>query len=118
MSTVWKHVNAYLVRWLMRKCKSLARRKVGRGAPSGDWRNSFRAPLSIGDLANLIRGCLSEFGIVAPLGIIRVSELIAIIRDETDERLLLEARIAMSAVADQLHDLQARIKEIGRAIKA
>ena len=28
MSTVWKHVNAYLVRWLMRKYKSLARRKV------------------------------------------------------------------------------------------
>ena len=28
MSTVWKHVNAYLVRWLMRKYKSLARHKV------------------------------------------------------------------------------------------
>jgi len=28
MSTVWKHVNAYLVRWLIRKYKSLARHKV------------------------------------------------------------------------------------------
>lgn len=28
MSTIWKHVNAYLTRWLMRKYKSLARHKV------------------------------------------------------------------------------------------
>ena len=33
-------------------------------------------------LANLIRGCLGEFGIVAPLGIRRVSELIALINDD------------------------------------
>lgn len=69
-------------------------------------------------LANFIRSCLSEFGIVAPLGIKRVSDLVAIIRDEADERLLSDARIAMSAVADQLQDLQARIKEIERAIRA
>jgi len=28
MSAVWLHMNAYLVRWLMRKCKSLARHKT------------------------------------------------------------------------------------------
>ncbi len=28
ISTIWKHVNAYLVRWLMRKYKRLARRKL------------------------------------------------------------------------------------------
>jgi len=28
MSTIWKHVNAYLVRWLMRKYKRLARHKT------------------------------------------------------------------------------------------
>src|SRR5215472_13615858 len=33
-------------------------------------------------LANLIRGCLGEFGIVAPLGIRRVSELITVINDD------------------------------------
>src|SRR4029077_21283213 len=27
-STIWKHVNAYLVRWLMRKYKRLARHKL------------------------------------------------------------------------------------------
>src|SRR5262250_3897424 len=59
-------------------------------------------------LVNLIRGCLGEFGIVAPLGIRRVSELIAVIK----------ARIAMRAVADQLCDLQKRIKEIEQAIRA
>ena len=53
-------------------------------------------------LANLIRGCLGEFGIVAPLGIRRVSELITVINDDGDTRILPEARIAMRAVADQL----------------
>jgi transposase len=67
-------------------------------------------------LANLIRGCLGEFGIVAPLGIRRVPELISVIRDDADDRIPREARIAMTAVADQLCDLQRRIKEIERAI--
>ena len=69
-------------------------------------------------LANLIRGCLGEFGIVAPLGIRRVSELIAVINDDADTRILPEARIAMRVVADQLCDLQKRIKEIEQAIRA
>jgi transposase len=69
-------------------------------------------------LANLIRGCLGEFGIVAPLGIRRVPELIGIIRDDADERIPPEARIAMTAVAGQLSDLQRRIREIERAIQA
>jgi hypothetical protein len=65
-------------------------------------------------LANLIRGCLGEFGIVALLGIRRIAELVGIIRDEADSRLPPYARIAMIAVADQLGDLQRRIKEIER----
>jgi hypothetical protein len=51
-------------------------------------------------LANLIRGCLGEFGVVVPLGIRRVSELIQVVRDDTDDRLPPEATIAMTAVAD------------------
>src|SRR4051794_40184274 len=69
-------------------------------------------------LANLIRGCLGEFGIVAPLGIRRIAELVGIIRDETDSRIPPHARIAMTAVAEQLGDLQRRIKEIKQAIRA
>src|SRR3954452_14447612 len=67
-------------------------------------------------LANLMRGCPGEFGIVAPLGIRRVAELIAIVRDETDARLPPEARSAMVLVAGQLEDLQGRIRELERAI--
>src|SRR5215468_5409118 len=69
-------------------------------------------------LSNIIRGCLGEFGIVAPVGIRRVAELIAVINDDADTRILPEARIAMRAVADQLCDLQKRIKEIEQAIRA
>src|SRR6201987_5561800 len=69
-------------------------------------------------LANLIRGCLGEFGIVAPVGIRRVAELIAVIKDDADPRILPEARIAMRAVADQLCDLQKRIKQIEQAVRA
>jgi transposase len=68
-------------------------------------------------LANLIRGCLGEFGVVVPLGIRRVPELIRVIKDETDHRVPLEARIAMTVVADQFCDLQRRIKAIERAIQ-
>jgi transposase len=67
-------------------------------------------------LANLIRGCLGEFGIVAPLGIRRVTELIAIVRDERDTRLPAEARSAMVLVAGQLEDRQRRIHQLERAI--
>jgi transposase len=67
-------------------------------------------------LANLLRGCIAEFGIVAPLGIRRVGELVAIVRDETDDRLPPEARLAMTLVADQLADLQRRLRDIERAI--
>lgn len=67
-------------------------------------------------LANLLRGCVAEFGIVAPLGIRRVGELVAIVRDESDDRLPPEARTAMTIVADQLADLQRRLRELERAI--
>jgi transposase len=67
-------------------------------------------------LANLMRGCLGEFGIIVPLGIRRVAELVAIVRDEADQRVPPEARIAMTIVADQLEDLQRRIRALERAI--
>jgi transposase len=67
-------------------------------------------------LVNLIRGCLGEFGIVAPLGVRRVEELVAVVRDEADDRLPPEARLAMTVVAGQLDDLQRRIRDLERAI--
>ncbi len=68
-------------------------------------------------LVNLMRGCLGEFGIVAPLGVRRVAELIAVIHDENDQRLPKEARLAMAAVADQFADLQRRIRMLEAAIR-
>jgi transposase len=68
--------------------------------------------------ANLIRGCLGEFGSVAPPGIRRIAEPVGIIRDEADSRMPRHARIAMTAVADQLGDLQRRLKKIEQAIRA
>jgi transposase len=67
-------------------------------------------------LVNLVRGCLGEFGIVAPLGVRRVEELVAVVRDEADDRLPPEARLAMTTVAGQLDDLQRRIRDLERAI--
>ena len=67
-------------------------------------------------LVNLMRGCLGEFGVVAPLGIRKVGELIAVVRDEADGRIPPEARFAMVAVADQLDDLQRRIRDLERQI--
>src|SRR5215831_9549961 len=87
----------------------------GRAAGRADAAPRARAPREQETmLANLIRGCLGEFGIVAPLGIRRVSELIAVIKDDADTRILPEARIAMRVVADQLCDLQKRIRRSNR----
>ncbi len=49
MSVIWKHMNDYLVRWMMRKYKSLARHKRGRDTPSGGLRVNSRRPLCIGE---------------------------------------------------------------------
>ncbi len=67
-------------------------------------------------LVNLMRGCLGEFGIVAPLGVRRVAELVAVVRDEADDRLPPEARLAMATVAEQLEDLQRRTRALEAAI--
>jgi transposase len=63
-------------------------------------------------LVNMLRGCLAEFGIVAPLGIHRSAELAAVVRDETDNRLPPEARLAMRTIVDRLDNAQRRIREL------
>src|SRR3954466_5589698 len=68
-------------------------------------------------LVNLIRGCLGEFGIIAPLGIRRITELVGIIRDETDSRLPPHARIAMTAVADHPRVLTRPIQETAQRMR-
>jgi len=46
-------------------------------------------------LINAARGHLSEFGIVAARGLLGFAELTAIVRDESDQRLPVTARVAL-----------------------
>src|ERR671910_2296384 len=50
---------------------------------------------------NALRGHLSELGIVAGVGVSRVADLIAVVRDEADQRLPRAARLALADLADQ-----------------
>ena len=65
---------------------------------------------------NALRGHLSEFGIVAGVGVSRVMDLIAVVRDEADERLPRVARWALADLADQIEALTARLARLDREI--
>jgi transposase len=67
---------------------------------------------------NALRGHLSEFGIVAGVGVSRVADLIAVVRDEADERLPGAARLALADLADQIEALTARLARLDREIVA
>ena len=59
-----------------------------------------------------LRGHLAEFGIVAPKGIWRVAELLAVVRDGDDRRLPASAREALAELAGELEAVQARIERL------
>jgi transposase len=65
---------------------------------------------------NALRGHLSEFGIVAGVGVSRVADLIAVVRDEADQRLPGAARLALADLADQIEALTARLARLDREI--
>jgi transposase len=65
---------------------------------------------------NALRAHLSELGIIAGTGIGRVAELIAIVRDEDDERLPQVARLALAGLADQIEALTTRLGRLEREI--
>jgi transposase len=67
---------------------------------------------------NAVRGHLAELGIVAPKGLARVGTLIAIVRDENDQRLPPAARTALKLLADQIEVLTVRVDTLGREIVA
>ena len=60
-------------------------------------------------LVNAVRGHLAEFGIVAPRGIHKVEELIAVIGDESDGRIPSSARRALRVLATEFAALELRI---------
>jgi len=69
-------------------------------------------------LANALRGHLAEFGLVAAQGLHKVSELIAIVRDDKDERVPDIAHQVLRVIAEQIEQLQARISTIEAQIMA
>jgi transposase len=69
-------------------------------------------------LVNALRGHLAEFGIVAPRGIQKVEELIAVIGDESDARIPSSARRPLRVLATELAALELRIAALEAEIVA
>lgn len=69
-------------------------------------------------LVNALRGHLAEVGIVAALGLPKVQELIAIVKDDTNERIEPLMRRCMEVIVDHLQDIQEKIGTLDQAIHA
>jgi transposase len=69
-------------------------------------------------LVNALRGHLAEFGVVAPQGIGRVGDLVALVRDEEADGLPGLARQALLGLVAQLQALSERIEATEAAILA
>ena len=69
-------------------------------------------------LANASRAHLAEFGIVTPQGRSNLATLAAIANDHDDRRIPTLACSCLPAITGQLADLQTRIVEIDRPIRA
>jgi transposase len=69
-------------------------------------------------LINAVRGHCAEFGLIAPQGALRVTELVAQIRSADDGRLPALVRSALLLMADQLNALMAQINLLGRTLLA
>ena len=69
-------------------------------------------------LVNAIRAHMAEFGIVAPAGIQRVKELLAVIADGGDDRLTPVARACLEGLAHQFFSLHDEIAVLEKRIHA
>jgi transposase len=67
---------------------------------------------------NAIRAHLAEFGIVAPVGRNGVEELLTVVADASDKRLLDVVRACVAALGTQLRTLKAQILQFDRLIMA
>jgi transposase len=63
-------------------------------------------------LINALRAHLAEFGIIAPQGAGKVSQLTAVLADLEDTRVPALARSALQGLVDQLHDTERRVEEL------
>ncbi len=69
-------------------------------------------------LSNAIRGHMSEFGLVAPVGRNGLEALIAVVNDVGDDRVLKEARACLQMLVAQLRLVNEQILESDRCIIA
>jgi transposase len=69
-------------------------------------------------LVNALRGHLAEFGIVAPQGMSRIADLLAVLLGEDEATLPPLARQALRGLAAELEALGTRVEEIEAAIIA
>lgn len=67
-------------------------------------------------LGNAIRAHMAEFGIIAPIGRIGGDRLLAVIEDETDERVPAEARSCLQMLAAQFTFVKGQILENDRQV--
>jgi transposase len=63
-------------------------------------------------LINALRAHLAEFGVVAPQGAGKVSQLTAVVADLEDTRVPTRARSALQGLVDQLRDTERRVEEL------
>jgi len=68
-------------------------------------------------IGNAIRAHLAEFGIVAPVGRLGFDRLIAVVADESDQRVPTSARACLSMLVDQHRLVLAHLLETDRAIR-
>lgn len=69
-------------------------------------------------LINALRAHMAEFGMVAPTGVPRVKQLLAVIADEDDARLTMIARECLQGLARQFLTLDEEVRALERRIWA
>jgi transposase len=69
-------------------------------------------------LVNALRAHLAEFGVIAPLGLRNIGQLIAIVRDGSDARLPDLARQVLQVLATQVEQIEAAVAALERQLKA
>ena len=69
-------------------------------------------------LVNALRGHMAEFGLIEAQGLHKVAGLIAIVMDDTDERIPEMARQALKVITGQINELQTRIAALEMQVLA
>ena len=69
-------------------------------------------------LVNALRGHMAEFGLIEAQGLHKVAGLIAIVMDDSDERIPQMARQALKLITGQINELQTRIAALETQVLA